>query len=302
MTMTITTTTKKMTTMMMKKPARRQIVAATLAGTAILGLCSCSGDSAPDVTGNPGPTIEQTIEPTASAAIDISDPLEVPAGEWASQSEGYVFSDEPQGVQEQWLAQNYPDLWDQGVRAVTTDEWTVPSFPGSKEKGTPGALVQYVGGERYEGTTDLPLRFNPAVTDGSVLSSANIDAKIYTLNHRDQPFSPDRDTGFNSYTVSIKEHDPEMARAGDAGVLDYPTSVTVYYARSEGVGVTRTFDTKDEAIAYVMGGVTPDIAGETRTLNPGEIAGVVLFERDSNTDSQGYVFDPRTGGWNALAD
>lgn len=272
----------------------RRLVASAMGGLSLLGLCSCSSDTA-NVTPTGGPTanVEQTIAPSG-VAVDISDPLEVPAEEWASDSADYVFSDTPQGVQEEWLEQNWPDVWAQGVRAVTTDEWTVPNILPAAEgdNGTPGALVQYVGGERYEGTVDLPLRFQPAVTDGSVLSSASVDAYVGMANGTT---SYGIDFGYNSYNVSIVEHNPAVARSTDKNQSYYPTSVQVAYGPGV-VGDLIAFDTKEEAIAYVMAGVTPKIDGETRVLAPGEIAVVGLIERDG-LDLKLGMFDSRTGDW-----
>lgn len=279
----------------LQAPGRR-VIAGALGGLALLGLCSCSRDSAVvDPTGGPTAATEQTIAPSV-AAVDISDPSTVPAGKWASDSPDYVFSDVPQGVQEQWLAQNYPDLWAQGVRAVTTSTWTVPNIlPATAgDKGTPGALVAYVGGVKYVGTVDLPLRFQPGVTDGSVFSSVNTDTYV-ALAKNPQGSIAGVDFGYNSYNVSIVEHDPAVARSGDKNQSFFPTSVQVAYGPSV-VGDLIVFDTKDEAVAYVMAGVTPKISGETRVINPGEISSFGLIERNGDV-THSSIFDSRTGGW-----
>lgn len=211
-----------------------------------------------------------------------------------------MFSDTPQGVQEEWLSKNYPALWAQGVRSVTTTTWTIPNIlpAAAGDKGTPGALVAYVGGVKYEGTVDLPLRFQPAVTDGSVLSSVDIDAYVGMVTSKGSTSGVD--FGYNSYNVSIVEHDPSVSRKTDKNQSYYPTSVQVAYG-PDYVGDPIAFDTKEEAIAYVMSGVTPKISGETRVLEPGEIAVVGLITTDSSGNTLLQIFDSRTGGWISIS-
>lgn len=276
-----------------------RVVAGLMVGAAVVGLCSCSTDTtAADPTGGPTTQVEQTITPSETA-VDISDPAAVPAGEWPAESADYTFSEEPQGVQEQWLAQNYPDVWAQGVRAVTTDTWTVPNDRLNKGKGTPGALVQYVGGERYEGTVDLPLRFQPAVTDGGTLSSVNTDVNVQMAKNNftpaPAPVAPGTDYGFNSYGVSISERDAKYARNSDVD-RNYRTSVQITSGGAV-IGDDILFDTADEALAWVMGGVTPEISGDARVIYPGEISEVRWGGEDDNGNFRAKIFDSRIGDW-----
>jgi len=282
---------------------RGQVRAGALGVSAILGLCSCSSNTEavdPTISGGATTQVEQTISPSPSAAaVDISNPAAVPAGEWPAESADYTFSEEPQGVQEQWLAQNYPDAWAQGVRAVTTDSWMVPSDPRDDGKGTPGALVQYVGGERYEGTVDLPLRFQPAVTDGDTLSSVNTDVNVQMSKNNftptPTPMPPGLDYGFNSYGVSISERDAKYARNSDVD-RNYRTSVQIT-SGGKVIGDEILFDTADEALAWVMGGVTPEISGDARVINPGEISVVSWMGEDANGNFRAKIFDSRIGDW-----
>lgn len=209
-----------------------------------------------------------------------------------------MFSDTPQGVQEEWLSKNYPALWAQGVRSVTTTTWTIPNIlpAAAGDKGTPGALVAYVGGVKYEGTVDLPLRFQPAVTDGSTFSSANTDANI-AIAKNPSSSAAGIDFGRSSYSIGITTHDIAAADGADKGMQDYPTTVKISCDGFNVIGTLREFKTKDEAIAYVMGGVTPNGVADARVINPGEISRINLIDRVSNTETHFSTFDPRTGGW-----
>ena len=273
--------------------------AAALAASMLL-LAGCSTAAA-----DPGPASSQPLVSAVSAAtqapaVSYTDPAVAPTT-WPAEADGYQFSQVPVGPEEQWLAENWPDLWAQGVRAVTTTTWTVPNaFPAPPgDKGTPGALVEYVGGVKYVGTVDLPLCLQPGVKDASVFSSANTDAVIASAKNPSAPLDGVA-VGYNSYTVIINEHDPLFARAGDKRQSDYPPSVTI----GEGghvLGSVLTFETKDEAITYVMGGVKPRIDGKSRAINPGEVSQLGLLSNDGKGHTSVQVYDSRAGGWVRVA-
>lgn len=56
--------------------------------------------------------------------------------DWAVYGDGYVFSEEPQGAGEQFIVDTYPELWAQGVRALSNKMMAGynlmdPAMPGS---------------------------------------------------------------------------------------------------------------------------------------------------------------------------
>lgn len=280
-----------------------RVVAGLMVGAAGLGLCSCSSNTNATELTLSGPTmsVEQTADPAVSPTpLPTTDPMYLIRVEFPAETDpGYVFSDTPQSDSEQYIKDTYPDLWAQGVRAVTTDTWTVPNDRLNKGKGTPGALVQYVGGERYEGTVDLPLRFQPAVTDGGTLSSVNTDVNVQMAKNNftpaPAPVAPGTDYGFNSYGVSISERDAKYARNSDVD-RNYRTSVQIT-AGGKVIGDDILFDTADEALAWVMGGVTPEISGDARVIYPGEISAVAWMGEDANGNFYYKIFDSRIGDW-----
>ena len=113
----------------------KQIAAGALGVGAILGLAACSTAADPTISGSVTASIEQSMFPSA-APVDISDPETIPAGQWPAESADYSCSEEPQGGQEQWLEQNWPDFWARGVRAVTTDSSTTPRSSPYQESPT----------------------------------------------------------------------------------------------------------------------------------------------------------------------
>lgn len=107
----------------MKNLNGRQIAAGALGVGAILGLCSCSTDTtvthAEDPTGGPTPSIEQSTDPTV-APTPAADPLDLIGMELPAETDpNHVFSDTPQSDSEQYIFDTYPDLWAQGVRALS---------------------------------------------------------------------------------------------------------------------------------------------------------------------------------------
>jgi len=147
---------------------RQQVAAGILAGTAMLGLCSCTNNSSPDPTGSAGPTIEQTIEPTVQPSGDstVTPTVDAAVQDWTATDNylavpvgitfpaltdaNYEFSDTPQGAAEQWIFDTAPDQWALGIRAVTGSSNT--KGYNYEDPSTPSALVQYIDGKRYEGT------------------------------------------------------------------------------------------------------------------------------------------------------
>lgn len=96
-------------------------MAGTLGGLALLGLCSCSHDTATvDPTGGPTANVEQTVSPSPTAAPEFVLRTATKA-DWPAVADAstYVFSDAPQSEAEQFIQDSYPDLWAQGVRALS---------------------------------------------------------------------------------------------------------------------------------------------------------------------------------------
>src|SRR5690606_32833679 len=133
-------------------------------------LCSCAGRSAAvDVSDGP------TRLPSVSAApVEVTpgpdgtfntDGIDLKTAEFPAEQPGYVFSETPQSPSEQWMHDEYPDLWAQGVRAVSPvmmDGYLKDDPPRS------GATVQYINGKRYEGTTQMPLGFRGQTSNPDV--------------------------------------------------------------------------------------------------------------------------------------
>jgi len=153
---------------------RQQVAAGISTATAVLGLCSCTPSPDPSLTGSGAPTIEQTIEPTGAPTeqprgqewVATDNYLAVPVGiAFLSQTDpNYVFSDEPQDAAEQWIFDNGPDQWALGVRAISLLA-TTPGYTPNDHPNQPAVLVQYINGERYEGTEDMPLGFRGQIED-----------------------------------------------------------------------------------------------------------------------------------------
>src|SRR5665811_75804 len=97
-----------------------RVVAGLMVGAAVVGLSSCSSDTnATDPTGSgPMSSIEQTVSPSPSPAADFV-VRTATEDDWSAYSDGYVSSDEPQGAGEQLIHDEYPALWDQGVRVLS---------------------------------------------------------------------------------------------------------------------------------------------------------------------------------------
>jgi hypothetical protein len=98
--------------------------------------------------------------------------------EWPAYSEDYVLSDQPQSKAEQFILDEYPDLWGQGVRVLSPK--LVPGY-NYADPATPGAVVQYINGERYEGTISYPLGFRGQIADPQSLPSDTVDNVIATF-------------------------------------------------------------------------------------------------------------------------
>ena len=264
---------------------RQQVVAGVMAGTAILGLCSCAGDPSPDVTGNPGPTIEQTIEPTASAEFVLRTATE---DDWPSiaDADGYVFSEVPQGEAEQFIFDSYPELWAQGVRVLSPK--MVPGY-NYGDPAAPGAVVQYINGERYEGTISLPLGFRGQIAAPESLPSDAVGNVIAGINGDGS--WPAGNAGQGGYIVDINEKDPKG------------TALEVYQfvnnSTSKKLGSTMYFSNWEEAWAYAQANGY-SVPGMERALYPGEVSRVTALRVDGGTAMSMWVYDSSTSSW-ALA-
>lgn len=267
----------------------KRVVAGALGVSAILGLCSCSNNTSATGTMSPGPTtsVEQTIDTTVAPT---STPTEAPPADAAD----YVFSEQPQGATEQAIFDTYPDLWEQGIREVTTERMTM-SYDLSHQ--IPSALVQYIDGVRYAGSERYPLGFR-GQTDAP--GAFPTDAFAGTLASFSGTIPPGANVGLGGYRVAIFTdplygRDPENPRAGNAKIeIDYRgadrASISVFSVRG-------TFASNEEAWAHVQSGIeTPD----GRVLNRGEMAIITKSGPISTEGDGGYkteLYDPASGTW-----
>lgn len=267
-----------------------QVAAGVMGATLVMGVCSCTnrgtdGDLAP--TGG-ATQAEQTVNPTATDGA-----TEVPAGQfdtkgfkpsqadWPALKDGYVFSDVPQSVEEQWIQEMWPHLWDDGVRAVTPDAG-LPDYKTFGATGVFGPTVQYVGGQRFEGTVQMPLAFRNA-TDPNVFP---VDIVHGWLDNTPKTNAGNRykiDYGQASYTVYITEH-PELVdsiKGGDAA----DTSIKFYDPNHNELGTLQEwFPDWATAWAYLQQNGFHPPKGD-RELYPAELM-VEVF--DSNYQEHAY--------------
>lgn len=214
---------------------------------------------------------------------------------WAAAAEGYVFSEEPQDKFEQWLHDNYAELWNDGVRQVSVRTETAP-FIKDQGEATPSALVQYVDGVRYDGTESLPLGFRGQdPTAMPTDAAANVLASIKdTLAGGKGGMVTKDNFGAGGYKVFVDE-DPKTE--GPRGREEFDTSVTWSrsdYSGSPTVG-SRLFESADEAIAWLLEGDNLlEVPGSDRKLFPGELA-VLEVGVANDARGNGYrrgVLDP----------
>lgn len=291
---------------------RQKVAAGALAATAMLGLCSCTSDPTPDPTASPTTSVEQTVEPTAQPSIGedgevVADDAWVDNGSGfppmgitfpAATDENYEFSEEPQGRAEQWIFDNHPDMWERGVRAVTFSRMIDENW-----EEVPGALVQYIDGERFEGSEKMPLGFRAATTDPNELPSDTVKDKVAAFDDLSVPMTEAGNIGQGGYEVYIAENG-DNARGAGVGVTDDNDVELVVsrignYKPLDEDGVMR-FATIDEALAWVEeNGYLPGGEG-MRPLYPGEVASLTMMEESGtpgNYTKTSKVYDPSKGEW-----
>lgn len=282
----------------------RQVTAGLMAAAVAVSLCSCAGRSdAVDPTGGATtqPSISASVNPTAEATPGPdgrynTDGIDLKTAEFPAEQPGYVFSDTPQSPSEQLLFDEFPELWEQGVRAVSP----MYMFGYLKDDPkVPGATVQYINGKRYEGTDRMPLGFRGQTANPDVYPSDAIDARIAMLRGEE----PSSNFGRGGYSVGIIEN-YAFARGVRDGITD--ANDTVLYVEMSGHagevfgGQPRRFADWQEAWAYLQeNGISPNSTNpDARVLYPGEIASInVSREVDANGSSESYVWDPRVNDW-----
>ncbi len=268
----------------------RTLAAGAVAAGVILGLCACSTATGPSGSANPSagpsgaPTIEQAVAPSASPSPSHSGyvnpgTLDYPAETAAN----YVYSDKPQSKSEEFIKDTYPDLWAQGVRALSPK--MVPGY-NFADPPAPGAVVQYINGVRYEGTNSEPLGFRGKTADPQALPSDTVANVITAVNGRGA--WPAGNVGQGGYLVAINEKDPKGTALGVYQFINASTT--------KRLGV-KYFDGWESAWAYAQthGYAVP---GMDRELNPGEVASVqVLRAPHHSADMTLWVFDSSTNDW-----
>jgi len=269
---------------------REQVAAGILTATAVLGLCSCSSDTSatdPTISGGPTTQVEQTIAPSPSPSLAADFVVRTAtADDWPAVSDpaDYVFSDTPQSKGEQFIADSYPDLWDQGIRALSPK--MVPGY-NFADPAQPGALVQYIDGERYEGTNAEPLGFRGQIEDPQSLPSDVVANTIEGITGRGA--WPEGNTGQGGYLISINERDPKGTALGVYQFIDNSSTKELG---------TMYFDGGwEEAWAYAQthGYSVP---GMDRELYPGEVSGVTALHYNWGTTAMSrWVFDSSVNGW-----
>lgn len=193
----------------------------------------------------------------------------------AEDAEGYVFAADPNGIEEQWLKDTYPELWVDGVRALTPGEEPWWSTPGAE---SPFVLVQYVDGVRYEGTEESPLSFDGR--DPDVFPADTLQAALDRWSAQ-----PDfaADAGGAGYAAYV--------RSSDAGVN---VEVVKTQPDTEPALVLSELEVSspEAALTYLSTAATD---GERRVY-PGEIESIVWFA--SGADGvEISVWDPQAEQW-----
>jgi len=271
----------------------RMVAAAALGSATLLALGACSSATNPT---SPGPTtqVEQTVSPSPSPSPSPAADFVVRTAtedDWSAYSDGYVSSDEPQGAGEQLIFDTYPALWAQGIRVLSNK--MVPGY-NFADPAAPGAVVQYIDGVRYEGTTSTPLGFRGQINDPESLPSDTVANSIAMINNLG-PY-PAGNVGQGGYTLSINEKD----RSGKG------TSLEVYQFikndQTKKLGSTMFFGDWEEAWAYAQSNGF-SVPGMERELYPGEVATVTALRESSTSATTGmsmWVFDSSINDW-ALA-
>lgn len=151
----------------------------------------------------------------------------------------------------------------------------------------PGATVQYINGERYEGTNTEPLGFRGQIQDPQSLPSDAVANVITAINGRGE--WPAGNVGQGGYTIDINERDPK----GTA------LEVRLFNKNDQGqkLGSTMYFGDWEEAWAYAQthGYSVP---GMDRELYPGEVSSITALHYNKRTAAMSvWVFDSSVNDW-----
>jgi hypothetical protein len=151
----------------------------------------------------------------------------------------------------------------------------------------PGAVFQYINGERFEGTISEPLGFRGQTASPESLPSDAVGNVITAINGRGE--WPAGNVGQGGYTISINERDPKG------------TALEVYQftnnSTTKKLGSTMYFGGWEEAWAYAEsnGFLVP---GMDRELYSGEVASVKALHYNKGTAAMSvWVFDPSVNNW-----
>lgn len=290
---------------------RQQIVAGLLAGTAMLGLVSCSNTVDPGPVASPT-QVEQTVTPTVQPNPDASATPWVTPGPDAgapaeseypalSDAASYVFSETPQSAGEQFIFDNYPHMWDEGIRAVSD---TATMWATNMIDREPGALVQYINGTRYEGTEAMPLGFRGQLDDPESFPTDTFEARKSAILDGSQTPLDVGNTGQGGYQIAILENPGDLRGRPGSDVSDENDTVLNILRTSEngapGGAQSKVFGSWEEAWDYVQkDNFTPNFEG-ARPLSKGEIANVAVKDAPmsndgTNGDVSFLVLNPTTG-------
>lgn len=274
-----------------------RIVTGLIVGAAVLGSCSSNTNAS-----GPATSVEQTVSPSPSASPSPAADFVLrtaTADDWPAVSDpaDYVFSDTPQSKGEQFIKDSYPDLWDQGVRALS------PKYMDGYEIGdekVPGATAQYIDGKRYEGTNRMPLGFRGQTSSPESFPTDTF-ANVLQIA-KDPSTTVSGPAGTGGYSIQIIENiyderatNPDINQSND-------TQLTISEAWHMGGQLEKTmrFADPDAAWAYIQtNGIKVD--GMERPLYPGEVA-YAAMQREivSNghpTGLKNYVWDGAAGNW-----
>lgn len=271
----------------------RQVAAGALGVATILGLCSCSRATPPGPGPSASPTIEQTVSPSPSAAPFVL--RTATQADWPALADAstYKFSDKPQSEAEQFIADTYPDLWAQGVRALSPKYIDAYNYGDPK---VPGATVQYVNGVRYEGTNQMPLGFRGQLTDPSKMPTDAIASMVAALR---APMTRTGNIGQGGYEISIIEN--RFMERGHNGIdQSNDTQLLVTTGDGKQEGETMRFADWQSAWAYLQTNGFK-VTGMERSLYPGEVAqvsvGREVIDANGNSHLAAYVWDPAGSSW-----
>ena len=234
----------------------------------------------------------------ALAACALGD--DAAAGSWPALAPDYSCAAAPQGEAEEALAADHPELWGQGVRAVSAVTFVRGALP--TDPTVPAVLAQCLDGAVYRGTDVLPLGFRGVPEDAEALPEDVVEAVLAGE-------IGEAGTGRGGYSVTITEN-YGLLRGRDGITEDDDTTLVISWIddASElevGGAEPRRFPDPDAAWAWVEAhGFVPHADG-SRALHSGEIAKVTMLRETGARDGDEnvwdeYVYRPRTQAWVAV--